>query len=57
VWVAVAEATAAKEHLRALAKRGDFPTEDLKGAGEVAALVRYAQAVLAGHIIPSQYSC
>jgi hypothetical protein len=56
VWVTAAEAMDAKEHLRVLAKRGDFPAEDLKGAGEVAALVRYAQAVLAGHIIPSQYT-
>lgn len=35
---------------------GLFPAEALEGAGEVAALVRYAQAVLAGHIIPSQYT-
>lgn len=55
VWVTATEALDSKEHLRALAKRGDFPADDLKGAGEVAALVRYAQAVLAGHIIPSQY--
>lgn len=56
VWVTVAEAIAAKEHLRERAKHGAFPAEALKGAGEVAALVRYAQAVLAGHIIPSQYT-
>lgn len=55
-WVSADEAMAAKDHLRALAKKGLFPADDLKGAGEVAALVRYARAVLAGHIIPSQYT-
>jgi hypothetical protein len=55
VWVAEAEAAALKPHLRALAKAGLFPAEDLKGSGEVASLVRYAQAVLAGHVVPNQY--
>lgn len=54
VWVTAKECAEIKDFLRTAVKACMCAPDELRGAGEVSALVRYARAVRAGLVVPCE---